>query len=147
VETASLASEPLGIPIFKSAGLREAFLGDAQGLTAPELRVKFGDTLVERWRSPFQTDADVAYPGGETGTQVLQRVLDALRSHLEKTAAERIGISTHGGVIRRVVRSLIGESEGMIPIPNGILYSLEWSGAFRELRFLAATPFKERAGS
>ena len=144
-ETAQIAGSPLGIPIFKTPGLREAFLGDAQGLTSAELEARFGETLVHRWRSPYRSDADVSYPGGETGTEVLARVLDALHCHLQQSSASRIGIATHGGVIRRVVRSLIGEQAGIIPIPNGILYTLSWDPKTQKLDFVPHSPLKVRA--
>lgn len=143
-ETAQIAGSPLGLPIFKTPGLREAFLGDAQGLTSSELEAQFGETLVNRWRSPYRSDADVSYPGGETGSQVLERVLDSIQIHLKETPASRIGIATHGGVIRRVVRSLIGESAGMIPIPNGILYTLSWNPKTYELEFVPQSPFERK---
>jgi broad specificity phosphatase PhoE len=140
VETAQIASAPLGITIFKTAGLREAFLGYAQGLTTAEIEARFGQALAARWRSPYATDADVSYPGGETGKQVLERVLSALKSHLAATEASRIGIATHGGVIRRVVRSLMSEHEAPIPIPNGILYAIQWNTREGRFEFPAYTP-------
>ncbi len=146
-ETALIAVGPLGLEIHRTAGLREAYLGDAQGLTAAELEERFGRPLVDRWRSPLGSDADVAYPGGETGTEVLKRVLDTLHKHLEKTQATRIGVATHGGVIRRVVRHLIGERQGMIPIPNGIVYTLEWNASDRSRSFLTESRFTEKASS
>jgi broad specificity phosphatase PhoE len=146
-ETALIAVRPLGLAVLRTSGLREAFLGDAQGLTAAELEERFGRPLVDRWRSPLLSDADVAYPGGETGNEVLRRVLATLEDHLVKTQSTRIGVATHGGVIRRVIRHLIGENHGTIPIPNGIVYTLEWSAADRKLLFVAESRFREKAGS
>lgn len=140
VETASIVARELGIGVSTTPGLREAFLGDAQGLTTAEIEQRFGMELASRWRSPFATDADVSYPGGETGREVLERVIEAMRTHLEESPATKIGISTHGGVIRRVVRSLIAEAEAPIPIPNGILYMLEWDPERGALSFPGFTP-------
>ena len=141
-ETARIASADLKLPIISTPGLREAYLGDAQGLTAEELELKFGEALVSRWKSPYRSDADVSYPGGETGREVLERVLKTLREHLAITQASRIGIATHGGVIRRVVRSLIREHEAPIPIPNGIIYPLQWDPATRRLYYPGFTPLE-----
>jgi len=140
LETAEIATAGLGIPIFRHAGLREAFLGDAQGLTIAAIEARFGEPLAARWRSPHLTDADVSYPGGETGRQVLDRVLAALRAHISSTQSSRIGIATHGGVIRRVVRSLMSVHEAPIPIPNGIVYALKWNNRNGQLEFPAYTP-------
>lgn len=141
-ETARIASADLKLPIISTPGLREAYLGDAQGLTAEELELKFGEALVSRWKSPYRSDADVSYPGGETGREVLERVTKTLRAHLETTRASRIGIATHGGVIRRVVRSLIREHEAPIPIPNGIVYSLQWDSTANRLHYPGFTPLE-----
>lgn len=141
-ETAQIASSDLKLPIISTPGLREAYLGDAQGLTAEELELKFGEALVSRWKSPYRSDADVSYPGGETGREVLERVLKTLTDHLGVTRASRIGIATHGGVIRRVVRSLIREHEAPIPIPNGIIYSLQWNPATSRLHYPGFTPLE-----
>lgn len=141
-ETARIASADLKLPIISTPGLREAYLGDAQGLTAEELELKFGEALVSRWKSPYRSDADVSYPGGETGREVLERVLRTLSAHLAHTGASRIGIATHGGVIRRVVRSLIREHEAPIPIPNGIIYPLQWDPATRRLHYPGFTPLE-----
>ncbi|MEN9722918.1 MAG: hypothetical protein RJB38_904 [Pseudomonadota bacterium] len=122
-ETAEIVARGLAVPVFETSNLREAHLGDAQGLTTAEIELKFGSQLVEKWRSPFLSDADVSYPGGETGRQVLERVLGAMvdfdRPHLT------VGVATHGGVIRRLVRSLLKDSDLMIPIPNGIVYAID----------------------
>lgn len=130
VQTAQIIAGKLGIPILSDPGLREAHLGEAQGLTIEQIEEKLGKETVARWRSPFLTDADASYPGGETGRQVLERALQALERLLrlaENSHYERIGVATHGGVIRRIARHLLGEDSAPVPIPNGILYHVEFS--------------------
>ncbi|MFN7685183.1 MAG: histidine phosphatase family protein [Oligoflexia bacterium] len=145
-ETAQIAGGPLGIRVVRTKGLREAFLGEAQGLTVEEIEARYGSTLVSRWKSPYTSDADVSYPGGETGSQVLERVLRSLGEHLQTTRAQCIGISTHGGVIRRTVRSLLpvlpGQEAAPIPIPNGILYTLQWDRHSEKLTLIPYSIFK-----
>src|SRR5947209_8391773 len=58
-DTALVSAQALGLPIFEDRRLREAFLGDAQGLTSEEIRLRFGDELTDRWRSHHLTDADI----------------------------------------------------------------------------------------
>jgi probable phosphoglycerate mutase len=131
-ETAEIVARGLGgIPHEIDARLREAHLGGAQGLTVTEIESKFGHELVHRWRSWQTTDADVSYPGGETGTEVLARVFAGLRDFLARTSFERVGVATHGGVIRRVMASLRPPGSDPVPIPNGVLYEL----VFRSDRF------------
>src|SRR4051794_38680024 len=64
LETAQIIAAQLEIKVFQNAGLREANLGKAQGLTHSEIEQQFGKSLIERWKSSQLTDADISYPGG-----------------------------------------------------------------------------------
>ncbi len=141
-ETAQIIASALEISVSIDAGLREAHLGDAQGLTVQEIEAKFGSELVSRWRSPFLSDADVSYPGGETGRQVLERVLRAMEDFLESSTEDCIGVATHGGVIRRLARHLLGENAAPVPIPNGILYPLSFDRKNKTWKLEKLTPLK-----
>jgi probable phosphoglycerate mutase len=141
-ETAEIVARGLGIPVFETSGLREAHLGNAQGLTVEEIESKFGRELVEKWRSPYLSDADVSYPGGESGRAVLERVLQSIERFVGSTPHQHIGIATHGGVIRRVVRSLLENHSTVIPIPNGIVYPIERDRSTGSLRLLASSPIR-----
>jgi probable phosphoglycerate mutase len=143
-ETAEIVARGLGIPVFETYGLREARLGNAQGLTVEEIEARFGRELVEKWRSPYLSDADVSYPGGETGREVLDRVLRSIETFVENTEHRHIGIATHGGVIRRVVRSLLDDHSMFIPIPNGIVYPLERNRSTGRIRLLGSSPIRRR---
>lgn len=125
-ETGRIIADALGIQVFTDPGLREAFLGKAQGLTRHEIENQFGLELAARWRSSHVTDADISYPDGETGNQIMQRVFGALREFVKSGAWERIGVATHGGVIRRVMQQLLPPGSAMVPIPNGVIYEIEY---------------------
>jgi len=73
--TARIVAEGLGVPLISEPGLREANIGEAEGLYWPEVKSRFGETLTERW---FTHD-DAAFPGGETGLETRWRGLAALR--------------------------------------------------------------------
>jgi hypothetical protein len=62
-------AEGLGVPLVAEPGLREANIGEAEGLYWPEVKSRFGETLTERWF----TDDDAAFPGGETGLETRSR--------------------------------------------------------------------------
>jgi broad specificity phosphatase PhoE len=133
VHTAQLAAGEMGFDpglIFQDPGIREAYLGGAQGLTLDEIRGKFGDEVTDRWRSNKTSDADISYPGGESGTAVLERTVKAVKSFIEKNPTfSVVGISTHGGVIRRLMHWILtqeGESGEHIPIPNGVVYEIRY---------------------
>jgi len=129
-ETARIISETIQIPIFTDSRLREAHLGHAQGLTRTEIEAQFGEDVARRWRSFHVTDADVSYPGGETGLEVMNRVFAGLADFMHEPGAgsefHRIGISTHGGVIRRLMQKILPPGHGPVPIPNTVVYEIEY---------------------
>ena len=133
----TLASEellsPTPLELLKHTGLREAHLGEAQGLTHAEIEARYGTELITRWRSWRVTDADVSYPGGETGAVVLARVLGALEElALARPELAHIGVATHGGVIRRVMQKLLPPGSDPVPIPNGVIYTIAFDRETRE---------------
>lgn len=137
LETARIVAEVLRLDpakIHQDPGIREAHLGDAQGLTLDEIREKLGHDLLSRWRSNQVSDADISYPGGETGTQVLERVTTSLQRIVDQNPHwKRVGIATHGGVIRRFVHRILSDaSKEPVPpiaIPNGVVYQVVRSAA------------------
>jgi broad specificity phosphatase PhoE len=125
-ETASIVVERLGLSrgsLFQDPGIKEAFLGEAQGLTVEQIREKFGENLLERWKSNHPSDADISYPGGETAVSVVKRSMETVRRFaLAHPEFKRVGVATHGGVIRRVMHTILGRPELHVPIPNGVIY-------------------------
>ena len=45
--TARIVAEGLGVPLIREPGLREAQIGEAEGLFWPEVKTRFGETLTE----------------------------------------------------------------------------------------------------
>lgn len=106
LETARLASEPLGLPIKIHQGLREARLGEPEGKELDHIRAHYGEDSWNRWRSSDPGDHDFAYPGGETKREHLARVRACLLEVLaDAPHLRRVGISTHGGSLIRVIHA------------------------------------------
>ncbi len=127
VETGQVVATALGIPLAQDVRLREAYLGEAQGLTLPEIRERFGLELAQRWRSTRVTDADIQYPGGETGRAVMLRALAALEGHVDRQPGfKRVGVACHGGVIRRLMQAVLADGHEPLPIPNGVIYEIAY---------------------
>lgn len=124
-ETAEIVAKALDIQVHLDPDLREAHLGDAQGLTVPEIEGRFGAVL-GRWKSNLPTDADIGYPGGETGAIVIARAMGALRRIAKAYPLEKVGISTHGGIIRRVMHAILPPESERVPIPNAVLYVVQY---------------------
>lgn len=130
VQTAETIAGSLGIEVRRDRRLREAHLGEAQGKTREEIEHEFGRELANRWRSSHVSDADVAYPGGESGQAIIDRVFHALEEFARSHPGLRIGISTHGGVIRRIFQKIQENSKKVwVPIPNGIIYRIAFDSS------------------
>jgi probable phosphoglycerate mutase len=136
-ETGQVVASALGLPVLEDPRLREAHLGQAQGLTRHEIEAAFGEELARRWRSSHVSDADISYPGGETGAAIMSRVFEAFSSFFaasETAHYRKIGVATHGGVIRRIAQKLLPPGSPHVPIPNGVLYHLVNRGDQWEFR-------------
>jgi broad specificity phosphatase PhoE len=104
-------------------------------MTYDEILTQFGEDVTGSWRSDLPTDADVSYPGGETGNQVMNRVFATLESFIAREPSyNHIGVSCHGGVIRRIMQRIRPPGSGPVLIPNAVLYRIgytlesgEWS--------------------
>lgn len=144
VETAQIVATHLNISVYQSSGLREAHLGLAQGLTVEEIQAKFGQEILTRWRSAHHSDADISYPGGETGKEVLTRVIQSLQSFLEENPKfKTLGVASHGGVIRRMMNHLLPPKSPPVAIPNGVVYEILYDRSQKKFRLPKGSPFSE----
>jgi len=127
-ETARIVGQGLNVPVLIDPGLREAYLGKAQGMTYREILAQFGEDVMGQWRSDLPSDADISYPGGETGNQVMIRVFSALENFIAREPAyDHIGVSCHGGVIRRIMQRIRPPGSGAVLIPNAVLYRISYT--------------------
>jgi probable phosphoglycerate mutase len=133
VETAQIIATSLKIPVFQDERLREAHLGAAQGLTRQEIEEQLGKDLLMKWKSPHLSDADVSYPGGETGVEVFQRTLAAIQHFFHSHPFQKVGIASHGGVIRRLMQNVMPPGSPSVPIPNGVVYQLYFDGHTKQV--------------
>ncbi|WPB55937.1 histidine phosphatase family protein [Xylophilus sp. GOD-11R] len=117
LQTAEPAASQLGLPIATDAGLREQCFGDAEGLTADEIRARRPADW-SRWTS-FQ--ADQSFEGGESTRRFHTRSIAALRSLAAAHAGRTLLLVTHGGVLDmvfRTARALSLDGPRMAEIPN-----------------------------
>lgn len=126
--TAQIVATAIGVPLFIETGLRETHVGAAEGLLWAEARTRFGEGLTERWYS----DGDVAFPGGETGIATRNRGLAALRRFTAAHPYRRIGVSTHGAMVRQLMKHALpgGTAAG---VRNTALYVLRYEPAGERL--------------
>ena len=130
--TGRIVAEGLGIPLISESGLREAHIGEAEGLYWPEVKSRFGETLTERWF----TDDDAAFPGGETGLETRTRGLAALRRFVAAQPYRRIGVSTHGAMVRQLMKHALPPCRPPARTRNTALYMLRYEPAGDRLTIL-----------
>jgi 2,3-bisphosphoglycerate-dependent phosphoglycerate mutase len=123
--TARIVADALGVPLLTDPGLRESHIGAAEGLHWTEARIRFGEDLFERWF----TDDDVAFPGGETGFATRMRGLAALRRFAAARRYEQIGVSSHGGMLRQLMKHALPPGSPPAPTHNTVLYILRYQPA------------------
>jgi broad specificity phosphatase PhoE len=123
--TAQIVVEALRVPLFIEPGLRETDVGSAEGLLWADAKVRFGEGLTERWYS----DGDVAFPGGETGIATRVRGLAALRRFTSMQAHRRIGVSTHGAMVRQLMKHALPPGSPPAAVRNTTLYVLRYAPA------------------
>jgi probable phosphoglycerate mutase len=120
--TGRIVAEALGVPLILDPLLRETTVGAAEGLLWAEAKARFGEELTERWF----TDDDAAFPGGETGGETRARALAALGRVAAGQPWRRIGVSTHGALIRQVMKHALPPGSPPAATRNTVLYILSY---------------------
>jgi broad specificity phosphatase PhoE len=113
VQTAEIASVVLGLPVTVRVGLEELDVGEERG--KPFAHGVF-DPLMVSWNAG---DLSTGVPGGETGRQVVRRVLGVLDDVADQSRGETVLAVTHGGVIN-ALWGAIAPGSPAAPDPDGI---------------------------
>jgi broad specificity phosphatase PhoE len=133
--TGRIIAEALGVPLMTDHGLRETSVGAAEGLLWEDAKARFGAELTERWYS----DNDACFPGGETGLATLTRGLAALRRFaMGHPPYRRIGVSTHGAMVRQLVKHALPPGSPPVRAANAVLFVLEYEPAIDRLAVVEA---------
>jgi broad specificity phosphatase PhoE len=134
------------VPILKDPRLREVNLGSLQGLTHSEIHAKFGANLSRKIGSKILSDEELRDLGSETTEDLLERLMasiDEAATHPGTFGAgSAIGLSTHGGVLRRLLHSAGGIEEIGFSIPNAVFFPFVYEREKKLLRYLEFTEFK-----
>jgi len=110
VDTASILSEVLALPVHVDEGLREIYVGGWQGKTTREVEELFPEE-VAAWRAGL----DVARGGGETYAELAARMGETLARIVERERGPSVGparhlcVVSHGAAIKAYVASLFGD--------------------------------------
>ena len=119
-------SSRYNIPLIERAELRESHLGDIEGMTVEEAKMKVGDDVWASFRRLDQHSLSVRFPGGESREEVLTRLRGFIDEMIRQEAYQHIGVSTHGGALRNLLHSYLPNETDPLPIPNCALYKLSY---------------------
>ncbi len=125
-DTGSFIADSLGIPIIKEPKLREANFGEAEGLTVSEIISRFGEEMWEDFRRVNPKNLGAQFPGGESRGDSVARMRSVIDMIRKEGKYKRVGISTHGGVVRNLLHSYLPTDAKSIAIPNCVTYLLEF---------------------
>jgi probable phosphoglycerate mutase len=123
VQTAEIAAAVLGLPVRVRERLHEFAVGDYLG--RPYDPVFFG-RVQGAW---LAGDLEPGVPGGETGRQVVDRVMPVLDEVADQFRGETVLVVAHGGVIMALF-GLVDPGSPYAPgshdeVPNGASYVFE----------------------
>jgi len=106
-DTATSLAQAFAVPCTKTSELREIYFGDWEAMTWAEIERRDAD-YARRWTESFP---NLAAPNGEIYAAFESRVLQEIDRLLDLAADQRIAVVTHGGVMRVVLRHLLGHTE------------------------------------
>jgi broad specificity phosphatase PhoE len=104
LETARIASGPLGLPIQERDGLREIHHGHWEGMERRTVEQQFADEYAAWEEDPFT----FAPEGGESGLAVLARALPVIRDIVTHHPGEHVLVVSHKATLRLMLSSLLG---------------------------------------
>ena len=124
-ETAGAIAAPHGLTVEIADELRELDFGELEGRRYDEIS-ESDPELYERWMSAPTT---VRFPGGESYADLEARAAAAIATLARQQAGRRVVVVTHGGVIRAVLRTVLGfpaERPFRIAVDPASVTTLEW---------------------
>ncbi|MEV6953306.1 histidine phosphatase family protein [Streptomyces sp. NPDC051183] len=102
--TADELAAVTGLPVTRSAALRETYAGEWQGLTHDEIVEKYGEQY-----AAWKRGEPVRRGGGELETEVADRAAPVVLEHADRLSeAGTLVVVSHGGAIRTTIGRLLG---------------------------------------
>ncbi len=132
--TARIANQHLCVPLELNDAFHECCFGEAEGHTMDEIGTKWPQ-LMHDVLYPTPTTWDSKYPGNDSESkhQVFNRVSAALLEIARTSPYQKIGISTHGGVMSSLLAGL--ESYGL-GLPNCCVAQINYDSQTDKLTFI-----------
>ena len=116
-KTAEIVQETIRVPLYYEELLTEGNCGVHEG------KMKDVD-FFRLWESPH--NPDLKPENGETNREIFQRSIEGMRNFMRANPEyDYIGVSTHGGVIRRLI-NFLGTNPCDAHIPNTFVMHLSY---------------------
>ncbi|AJZ74825.1 histidine phosphatase family protein [Pandoraea apista] len=128
VQTAAPVAHACGLPLVRTASLRERHYGIFETLVPDEIRVAFAQDY-SRWQS---RDPDFVIPGGESMRGFYTRITDFVAQLLRDHAGQHLALVAHGGVLDccyRLATGLALSEPRAYPLLNASVNRLAYDGA------------------
>jgi probable phosphoglycerate mutase len=127
MRTAQIVGEHTGVPFESRDGLREISFGRLRHETWEDIEKDLPGYQAEWSRHA----ADLPYPGGECGADVVARALPVVEEILA-SGASRVALITHGGVIRSLLCAFLGLGQEKRfqfgdPLENTSMTTVHWN--------------------
>jgi len=105
-ETAEIVNSYLSVPLHTTPALREVHAGSAQGTPRIE---HMQTTFWTYWTNDHPDYDHAGYAGGETKGEAKKRAVEWIENFVATTEHNRIGICSHGTVMRLMIIALTGQ--------------------------------------
>lgn len=93
-------------PLLITPKIREAHLGEAEGLTREQVLEAWGQDFFTEWTSHHPQFLDHRFPNGESKREMLERLKDGILTHIEAHPGKIIAFISHGLAMRTLVHDL-----------------------------------------
>ncbi len=103
-QTAKIIANFHGNAIITDKRLRERCYGIFEGLTQSEISEKYPEVYQAYKREAFK----FVIPGAESCDKIVERTMSCLNELVEKHSGQRILVVSHGGIIGRFIRIVLG---------------------------------------
>jgi broad specificity phosphatase PhoE len=104
-KTADVLAKEINVGVEEHKGLMEMYGGELEGKFKTEIINILGKDNYEIFSHTRNEGMDISYPGGETKKQIRDRIVNAICEICESTPYKTIGVSSHGFVLRELIRS------------------------------------------
>lgn len=135
--TARIVNSTMNLKIEVSQAIRETNLGEAEGQLRSDVDLTYGVEALVAWLSTDSETLDFGFPKGESKRQVITRVLSYLEAMLINNSIQKLAVSTHGGVIKRICHYISDMTTEQVPIKNCCLYELQFSHQNKKWSFVS----------